>query len=273
MQSNDQIGAIETFSREIATRIPQKQEKEAFGFDSLFQGDVAGASVGTQFAYDSVLEQYEDLTDNSAQLLKSAQSAHKELLDIQDYSSNLWIADNVSDHLRELLSAEEKLLNEIETVIEFQKFNIKLTKRVDDIGAGLEMAFLSDDPDIIASALSASAKDLKKLQQEFTLLPKPGGSEEVVEDTNESLRIVTQLFENMNEAFIQRDINKLTTATNQFLVDAARFGNSSADKTKRFWKDLPLGEMFKEWTAKKDSLMEEIQNVENSPIYGLTSGS
>ncbi len=272
MRDNNQVGAIKIFSQDIAARIP-KTLKEDDTFSVVFSGDVAGTSVGTQFAYDSTIQQYEDLTDNSEHLLKQAKLAHEDLAKIQNYSSNLWIADSVSDHLREVLATEEKLLTETEAIIDFQKFNIKLNKRMDDIGAGLQIAFLSDNPDLIASALSASAKDLKKLQQDFTLLPKPEGSEEIVEDTNESLKLVTKLFEQMNEAFTQRNLSKLTAVTNQFLVDAARFSNSSADKTKRFWKNLPLGDIFKQWQNKKDSLIQEVQDIENNPIYGLTSGS
>ena len=228
---------------------------------------VAGLQSGDALAYDTILEEQSQQVFLAEKYYDEAVSKHKAIEQIYNQSPNMWVARDLTKLLSPLIDTGDAILDEVDAIIKFQNFFVELTKRTEDMNVAMEQAFLTEDLQVIETTLNESNQEFEAFHETFKLLPKPTSSEKVVEAINELFNIVIEFNNEVASAFETDDLYRMLTATNQFYVDSAKVENRINSDEKEFWEQIPLGELFDTWKARKNSVLDQTHALDSNPLY------
>lgn len=238
-------------------------------------GSVAGARANTiypeELVYSTEIEEQSHMSLSANQKLFKAKEINDQLINLENHGANLWVGEQLIDKIKKLTASSTTLISEAEAVVKFNDFSIILAKRNDDMLASINQAFLTGDWEIISQTLGSASTQMNQLNQSFNLLQKPQGSTDLYETVSQLLDVNAHFYNQLQRSISSNDFDLFVLATNQFMVDTSSSTNRFDDDLKNFWQQLKLGDLHQSWLNEKNTLIEFISTIENSPLYRIAS--
>ncbi len=265
----DQISSTNRIVQELAQLsqnqlTPQDKSKQLF---SDLKGMVAGMQTGIPLSSNQTFTETKSLVDQLENYIANSnqnQTIYQSLTTQIPQSS---LGSQLITQIGSLNNISRQYLNESAIVLDYYKFNLDLALRLDEMGAGLQNAFVSEDVVTINETLNDVITDLTSYNQLFTSLAKPTGAESQSNLISSTLKITNRFFTEVAQSIETGDYDRMVTAANLYIESTNQTQNNSTGDPEEFWNNLAINNLYDRFHVTVQSLKELLNTVTTSSGY------
>ncbi len=270
----DQISSTKRLINELA-QLPLNQPDPSLNesprlFTDL-KGMVAGMQTGIPLSNDRSMMSIKALVDQLETYLQHGIQNQNIYQNFADQIPNSSLGNQLRSHTQEFSNTSIPYLNEATIVLNYYKFNFDLALRLDEIGTGLQNAFVSEDVDTISQTLDDVITDLTNYNQLFGTLAKPNGAESQSNLITSTLQITNHFFKEVSASIATDDYDRMVTAANLYIESTNQTQTNSASDPEEFWNNLVINDLYSHFNNAIQSLKDSLNTITASSGYQVVS--